>query len=34
MSVQDAIDKFLNNELKQLTEPTVKHSIDHNHDNE
>ena len=34
MSVQDAIDKFLNNELKQLSESTVKQSIGHGPDDE
>lgn len=32
MSVQESIKKFLNNELKQLTEPTAKQSIGHSHD--
>ncbi len=32
MSVQESIDKFLKNELKQLTEPTAKQSIGHSHD--
>jgi len=32
MSVQEAIDKFLNNELIQLTEATVKQSIGHGND--
>jgi predicted Fe-Mo cluster-binding NifX family protein len=34
MSVQESIDKFLKNELKQLTEPTAKQSIGHSHDDE
>lgn len=32
ISVQESIDKFLNNELKQLTESTVKQSIGHGND--
>jgi len=34
MSIQEAINKFKNNELKLLTGPTVKHSIGHGHDEE
>lgn len=34
MSVQEAIDKFLNNELKQLSESTVKQSIGRGPDDE
>ena len=34
MSVQEAIDKFLKEELKLLTEPTAKQSIGHGHDHE
>lgn len=34
MSVQEAINKFLNNELKMLTEPTAKKSIGHGHNDE
>jgi predicted Fe-Mo cluster-binding NifX family protein len=34
MSVQEGIDKFLKGELKQLIEPTVKHSIGHSHNTE
>lgn len=31
LSVSEAINKFLSNELKQITEPTMKHSVsDHN----
>lgn len=33
MSVQESIDKFLIGELKQLTESTIKQSIDHNDHN-
>ncbi|MFA6978609.1 MAG: NifB/NifX family molybdenum-iron cluster-binding protein [Ignavibacteriaceae bacterium] len=31
MSVQEAIDKFVKGEIKQLTEPTAKKSIGHGH---
>lgn len=34
MTVQESIEKFLKDELKQLTESTVKQSIEHNDDNE
>ncbi len=34
MSVQEAIDKFLIGQLKQLTEPTAKQSIGRGHDDE
>ncbi|HMN48668.1 MAG TPA: NifB/NifX family molybdenum-iron cluster-binding protein [Ignavibacteriaceae bacterium] len=34
MSVQEAVDKFLKGELKQLTEPTAKRSIGHGKDEE
>ena len=34
MSIQEAVDKFLKGELKQLTEPTAKHSIGHGKDEE
>lgn len=30
-TIEDAIQKFINNELKELSEPTVKKSIGHNH---
>jgi len=31
MQVQEAIEKFLKGELRQLSEPTVKRSIEHGH---
>lgn len=34
MSVQETVDKYLKGELKQLTEPTAKHSIGHEKDEE
>jgi predicted Fe-Mo cluster-binding NifX family protein len=34
MSVQEALNKYQNGELKQLFESTVKQSIGHNHNNE
>lgn len=30
-TIEVAIQKFINNELKELSEPTVKKSIGHNH---
>ena len=34
MSVQDSIDNFLKGKLKQLSEPTAKHSTTGRQDNE
>lgn len=33
MSVQEAIEKFMKDELQQLNEPTIKRSIGHGHNN-
>jgi predicted Fe-Mo cluster-binding NifX family protein len=34
MTVEEALDKLLKNELKQLTEPTISKSIGHHHNEE